>query len=214
MKTKLSIGALMAGLALSFSGFAQSISGTLHDMSGAAWNTATINKLCGVCHIPHDAYAIVNAPLWSHAQGAGPYTMYSSAQSSTYQATNDAAPSGNSIMCLSCHDGTVALDNFKPVNTSTTFMPAGPNLLSTTLTNDHPISMTYNTALSTADGGLYDPATQAAPAAYGAGTIQARMLYNDRVQCATCHNPHNNTNGKFLKMSTPNSELCLACHIK
>jgi predicted CXXCH cytochrome family protein len=34
------------------------------------------------------------------------------------------------------------------------------------------------------------------------------------VECASCHDPHNNANGTFLRISNANSDVCLACHVK
>lgn len=34
------------------------------------------------------------------------------------------------------------------------------------------------------------------------------------VECASCHDPHNNANGTFLRISNANSAVCLACHVK
>jgi predicted CXXCH cytochrome family protein len=34
------------------------------------------------------------------------------------------------------------------------------------------------------------------------------------VECASCHDPHTNANGTFLRMSNAGSAVCLACHIK
>lgn len=185
----------------------QSIVGTPHDMSGQAWNTATANKICGTCHTPHNALTPQLAPLWSHAATATVFTLYSSP-------TLDAVvgqPTASSKACLSCHDGTVALDNFIPVNGVTTFMGAVPANLGTDISNDHPISFAYTAALATTDGGLFDPTTT--PSGLG-GTIDADMLFATQMQCASCHNPHNNVNTNFQRMTNVNSQLCLTCHNK
>lgn len=200
----LTVMVLFAFTAISFG---QSVVGTPHDMSGSAWNTAAANKICGTCHTPHNAVTPQLAPLWSHAATASVFTLYSSP-------TMDAAvaqPTASSKACLSCHDGTVALDNFVPLNGVTTPMGAVPANLGTDISNDHPISFTYNTALATTDGGLEDPSV--ALSGLG-GTIDADMLFAGQMQCASCHNPHNNTNGSFQRMTNTNSELCLTCHIK
>jgi predicted CXXCH cytochrome family protein len=34
------------------------------------------------------------------------------------------------------------------------------------------------------------------------------------VECASCHDPHNNANGTFLRIANSNSAVCLACHVK
>ncbi len=208
----LTIVALFAFSALSFG---QTISGTPHDMSAEAWNPATTNKLCGTCHTPHNALAIVETPLWSHTVSVAAYTMYTSAQSSTFDATPAAAPDGNSKLCLSCHDNTVAMDDFVGVTSASGTMSveyaASTAIVGTDLSNDHPISFTYDAALATTDGGLYDPTTTNSGLG---GTIDADMLFSGKMQCASCHNPHDNQYTSFQRMSNTNSELCLTCHNK
>ena len=34
------------------------------------------------------------------------------------------------------------------------------------------------------------------------------------VECASCHNPHNNSLGNFLRKANTGSAICLSCHIK
>jgi predicted CXXCH cytochrome family protein len=196
--------------------FGQYITGTPHDMSTETWNTGTTNKLCGTCHVPHNSMTLAQAPLWSHDTSNATYTMYTSAVSSTFNATPGTRPDGNSKLCLSCHDGTVALNDFigaqAPVSgTMGTVYPGTLALVGTNLSNDHPISFTYDAALVTADGGLH-PITTNVPAL--GGTIAAKMLYAGKMQCASCHNAHNNQYTNFQRMSNANSQLCLACHNK
>ena len=192
--------------------FGQTISGTPHDMSSATWNTgAASNKLCGTCHTPHNALAVAEAPLWSHTLTTASYTMYTNAVSSTFNATPGIAPDGNSKLCLSCHDGTVALNDYVGSTPNTTMM-TGSALVGTDLSNDHPVSFTYDAALVTADGGGLKAITTNVTAL--GGTIEAKMLFGGKMQCASCHNPHNNQYTSFQRMDNTNSELCLACHNK
>ncbi|MFQ5747763.1 MAG: cytochrome c3 family protein, partial [Gemmatimonadota bacterium] len=199
---------LGTGLALLFAGTAtgQTIVGSEHDFSGDTWNTT--GEICVVCHTPHNADATVsNAPLWNHQVTGSTFTVYSSP---TLDATVG-QPGGSSKLCLSCHDGTVALDNFAGKTNGTNFISGG-ELLGTDLSNDHPLSFTYNTALATADGGLNDPAT--ASSGLG-GTIDADMLFAGQVQCASCHDVHNGSGvAKLLRKSNAASALCLTCHAK
>ena len=87
---------------------AQTIVGSSHDFSGqTAWNTS--GEICKVCHTPHNAITTVtNAPLWNHQMTNATFQLYTSA---TMNATTG-QPDGSSKLCLSCHDGTVALENF------------------------------------------------------------------------------------------------------
>lgn len=185
-----------------------------HDFSDGAgfnldaWNTAATNKICGPCHTPHNALTTV--PLWSHTNTVAAHTPYPGNPAGTMDAVVG-APAGVSLVCLSCHDGTVALDNFIPVSTTTT-MIAGTPLVGTDLSNDHPISFTYNTALATADGELKDPSV--ALSGLG-GTIAADMLFTNQMECASCHDVHNTAGlDPLMLMDNTNSELCLTCHTK
>jgi predicted CXXCH cytochrome family protein len=181
----------------------QGITGTKHDFKANAWAK---NQICLPCHTPHNASVIADAPLWNHQMTTSSFTLYASG---TLNATMG-QPDGSSKLCLSCHDGVVAVENFGGVTTGTTFVAAA-SLVGTNLTGEHPISFTYNTALSTTDGGLYDPSTRPALG----GTIKTKMLISDKMQCSSCHDVHNGSGvSKLLVMSNTNSALCLTCHNK
>ncbi len=203
-KTKLFL-TLVAFIAISQFGFAQ-ITGSAHDFSTATWNTSN-QEICIVCHTPHNATTLPDAPLWNHALSTATYTLYASG---TLNATMG-QPDGSSKLCLSCHDGTVAIANYGGVTNGTVFM-TGTNLVSTDLSNDHPVSFLYDAALATADPGLRNPTT--ALSGLG-GTISANMLISGKMQCSSCHDVHNGAGvaGLLLKSNT-GSALCLTCHNK
>jgi predicted CXXCH cytochrome family protein len=120
-------------------------------------------------------------------------------------------PDASSKLCLSCHDGVTAVDNFGGITTGT-FTITGDANIGTNLSNDHPVSFTYDLALATADGGLYDPATTNSGLG---GTISADMLFGGKLQCASCHDVHNSAGIDFLLVkSNAASALCLTCHNK
>ncbi len=202
MKT---LGLFLFFLAATTFGYSQ-ISGSAHDFSGDAWNTT--GQICIVCHTPHNAdLTVATAPLWNHeVTTVAAYTLYSSA---TLDATVS-QPGNESKLCLSCHDGTVALENFGGTSGGTNFI-TGTALVGTDISDDHPISFLYNAALATADGGLFDPST--ANSGLG-GTISADMLFAGRMECASCHDVHDNINGMFLRINNAGSALCLTCHDK
>ena len=197
---------VIAFATLSQFGFAQ-IAGTGHDFSGQSWNTTT--EICIVCHTPHNAdNTVANAPLWNHSlSNVAAYSIYAGA---TMNATVG-QPDGSSKLCLSCHDGTVALENFGGVTTGTNPMTGNANM-GTDLSNDHPVSFTYDAALASADGGLFNPTTTQSGLG---GTITNTMLIAGKMQCSSCHDVHNsaNINGLLLKSNSA-SALCLTCHNK
>lgn len=205
---------------------AGTIVGTSHDFSAQAWSGG---EICVVCHTPHNSdTSVATAPLWNHDVTAEAFTMYSSG---SFDATSDGAPSGISVLCLSCHDGVTALDSFGGAAGATT-MPiiegAGNRAVGgdlNSLTNDHPISMTFDTALSVTDNGLHDPVTTNVTIGGGSktrtGTITDLMLSNGKVQCSSCHDVHNGfvddvdtMTVPFLKVTRDGSALCLTCHNK
>jgi predicted CXXCH cytochrome family protein len=201
MKRTLLIG---FGCALVATGAWAQVTGTAHDLRG----TIGGSQICVACHTPHGASPAV--PLWNHSlpAPANTYTVYTG--SATIDATDlsDFLSSDGSIssLCLSCHDGTVALGSL--VNdpgdlTDTTSTITGVANLGTDLTNDHPVNFTFDAALIAADGELQAPtnAILFGPSA-------------DQVQCGSCHDPHSNVNVPFLVTSNAGSALCLDCHVK
>ncbi|MFQ5643547.1 MAG: hypothetical protein ACE5FQ_07590 [Thiogranum sp.] len=216
-------GALLVALGLvSGQAFGGTIVGSAHDLSSKGYSGG---EICVVCHTPHNADTSVTvAPLWNHELTTATFTMYSSP---TMDAASDGTPTGSSKLCLSCHDGTVAIDSFGG-NTGTDFMSGKEAVgLGGDLTDDHPISITYDAALSVTDPGLWDPTTQTVTVGEGntdgktrTGTVTALMTPDDRVQCASCHDVHNNfvgpgTNDQpLLRVSKSGSKICLTCHNK
>ena len=103
MNKLLSIWAATAAGAILVLGARQAVSGiagTVHDLAQRA---DTTEEICVFCHTPHNAAP--QTPLWNRAN---PRTFYRIYESSTTDARID-QPSGPSKMCLSCHDGSMAL---------------------------------------------------------------------------------------------------------
>jgi predicted CXXCH cytochrome family protein len=209
---------------------------TKHNLStsgtGAIHVTSGTAEVCVFCHTPHGADTTVAAPLWNRAiNTTGAYTMYSS---DTFDATIDSQPTGVSLACLSCHDGTIAFDALRnlpgpggfsdnPTSAGWTFvgaapgnkMPAGVTNLGTDLTNDHPISMIYSSAKSpSSTSGVNDHATGFKEPDPTGQFPNGVRLYAGKVQCASCHDPHRSDTPTFLRVSNAGSALCLTCHRK
>ncbi|PLW99347.1 MAG: hypothetical protein C0591_02920, partial [Marinilabiliales bacterium] len=81
-------------------------------------------------------------------------------------------------------------------------MPIGSSSnLGTDLSDDHPISFIYDATLVSADGQLkHKP------------LFPATLDGNEKVQCTSCHDPHNDTYANFLVATNEYSDLCLKCH--
>jgi predicted CXXCH cytochrome family protein len=201
--------AILAGwLALSLPVAAQtpiSIINSPHNLSVSSPGTmyaSTEIEICIFCHAPHAA--TTDGPLWNHQMSSASYKPYTSG---TLKAAVG-QPNGSSRLCLSCHDGTVALgmvNNRRNAIAMNTTTMTGEDDLGTDLTKDHPISFTYNSALATADGNLVDPSLLPS-------TVP--LDRSSQVQCTSCHDPHNDEYGDFLVMDNTASALCLACHLE
>jgi predicted CXXCH cytochrome family protein len=177
------------------------ISGTKHDLSTKGWGST---ELCVFCHTPHNSdKTVTDAPLWNHKVTTAFFSVYASP---TLNATVG-QPSSSSRLCLSCHDGTVAVDSFGGV--TGTHSMTGTNLLGTDLSNDHPISFTYDATLAANDGALVVPASSSKVDA--SGTVP---LFAGKVECASCHQVHSDAFPPFLRIPNTGSALCLKCHIK
>ena len=202
------------------------IAGTAHDLSTF---TAT-TEVCVFCHTPHDAItnlprATNEFPLWNHELSVTPtFQVYDSVTMEQHPPAagyDDFAGGDNfsTALCMSCHDGTVAVNDLRNgpgpgnvdpaltgpspgggVNGVTGLIDNGAALIGADLRNDHPVNIDYATSFAT-DGELVA----------AAGGLD---LYNGRMQCATCHDPHDDTNGMFLVMSNAASALCTTCHNK
>lgn len=223
-KTITCVAGLFVALTGIFAGgaWAAGITDTKHNLSTTGTGTikSTNNtEICVFCHTPHDAIKNNDIPLWNHALSAiTDYGVYTSPTFNATDATNVGLGTATvTNLCLSCHDGTVAINNLaNPSNvgpaittmTGTTAdgkLPVGNSNLGTSLTNDHPVNFTYDDSLVTADGGT----SLKAP-----GTLTGVKLFSAKVQCASCHDPHSSTNGAFLRVSMTGSALCFACHTK
>lgn len=184
-------------------------------------------EICVFCHTPHDAIKNNNITLWNHTlSSVASYGVYTSptfdgAASITDLGGVTAATAATSNLCLSCHDGTVAINSFNnPSNINPTTAMTGtatggvlPSTSSTNLsndlTNDHPVNFTYDSTLATNDGFLINPVD-----AKGSGLTNGLKLFSGKVQCASCHDPHTSAQGAFLRTDMTGSKLCLSCHSK
>lgn len=219
----------IAALAACAVAVASDVTNTRHNLSSTSGTNQITDKstdedqVCVFCHTPHQSNPA--APLWNHTgSSVASYGVYASP-------TLNASPADigggtdTSMLCMSCHDGTIAVNNLVNAANDTGGNPTmgsgheldvtgkiiasrGSNL-GTDLSNDHPVNFTYDAALATADGGLVTPAS--ASHVDAGHTIP---LFAGKVQCASCHNAHDDTNRPFLTKSNTGSALCKGCHVK
>jgi len=206
----LKIGPCMALAALYFIAVAPSFGGILdtkHNLSvggpGPVKST-TEEEICIFCHTPHNARRDIPY-LWNRSDTTINYLPYQS--STLYAAVGQ--PTGASKLCLSCHDGTIALGALLtlpqevPFAGGLRFIPEGPAKIGSDISDDHPVSLVYDSSLVARNGELVDPLSL--PPA-------VKLDKNRELQCTACHDPHNDDYGKFLVLSNQSSGLCIACH--
>ena len=164
--------------------------------------STSMTEICVFCHTPHNANPA--APLWNQTLSGATYTPYTS----TTMTAVSGVPTGSSKLCMSCHDGTVALGSTMNMGQlalqgTTGGRLTGPSSLGTNLGDDHPISFVPVTGTQ-----IINPAP----------TSPAKLDKSGQIQCRTCHDPHqmdiDPTTKKFLVASNASSGLCLACHNK
>jgi hypothetical protein len=222
------------------------IVGTLHDLSSdggyAAGGVGTTldpqDRICIYCHSPHNTIkpsASPNTeylPLWNREliPTTATFTMYDNGDADPTDASHmlNADLTGADIafvskLCLSCHDGSLALNAYgtsnQPSGSTATGSPAvtipsGYIIGAVTgndrdLSNHHPIGFDY-AAVAAADDEI-----AASTASLGSYTI-GDLLYGGNMECVTCHDVHNtkNTGDKFVWTSNDSSAFCCACHLK
>ncbi len=160
----------------------------------------TETRICIFCHTPHNATPL--SPLWNKDIEPQNYTVYASPTLKTGPLPQ---PSGPTKLCLSCHDGTIAMGAV--VNPTSGIKMAGGDILAPgslsnfglDLSGHHPVSFSYQSALPNNEL----VSTPPSDLTFG-GT--------DEVHCITCHDPHNDTYGKFLAKDNRYSALCITCH--
>lgn len=160
----------------------------------------TETRVCVFCHTPHNATPM--SPLWNKEIEPQVYSVYSSP---TLKSGPLDQPRGPTKLCLTCHDGTIAMGTVvNPVGGIS--MAGGGSLPSGSLSNfgldlsgHHPVSFSYSAAL---------------PNAELVSTPPPELTYGgvDEVHCSTCHDPHKDTYGKFLVKDNRFSALCVTCH--
>ena len=208
------------------------IAGTKHNLSttgpGTVKSAATggTDQICVFCHTPHAANATAPGPLWNRTLSSATYTRYTSNSLDAEDILGGplAEPGGASKLCLSCHDGTLALGtvaNSPGSGTGNTIamtgtsvdgkMPTGGNTtgftrnLGVDLTNDHPISFGFDSTLATRDGEFRSPPYSAGGklvvGVRSAGNKPMLPLdHEGKVQCTSCHDPHLEAS-KFLRLN-------------
>jgi len=221
--------ALLLGASIALAAVVSDVRASKHNLSSATDGSATPSgvvpvrtvkatsetRVCVFCHTPHSASGgAISGMLWNRSLSTATYTPYLS--SSTDADPIPGVPGSGSKVCLSCHDGTMAIGMVSVLNlvrdvpitvTGTNFvggMPEGDGAqtgftryLDSNLGNDHPISFNYDATLggvAGTDGELRSP-----PVVVGLTTVVGNRtagvkptypLDSNQMQCPTCHDPH------------------------
>lgn len=202
--------------------WAATITSTSHDFTNTGPN-ATFQgapSLCVTCHVPH--HAATTQLIWNHTLSSNTLTFGNSqtTSSGTTLPTDVGSAPGTSKYCLSCHDGSVAVGslvhdswtsggNDAITNTDFIIAPSG------NLANNHPIEIPYPDQA----GATYNSITTAANPADFVGSPTGVKLFGTTagakgIACASCHDPHNNANDPFLRVTYAAAQLCVSCHNK
>lgn len=196
---------------------AQSITTTKHNLSASGpgpYRASTETQICVFCHTPHNGNTM--APLWNRSDPGGPYSMYWSPTMDAYPSAAAAPqPGGSTKLCLSCHDGTIALGATAASGTIamaggvTTLPSSSGAYFGTDLSGHHPVSFRVTDQIIATNNSKGDMPLKSL--AQMRANAVAHIDSFDYVQCASCHDAHKNPFGGFLRTASQDA-ICLACH--
>ena len=221
------------------------IVGSAHDLSAAGNYTGGSLSACQYCHTPHHAVTVAwgsSPPLWNRTMsqtlatdGATSFNLYGGGN--TLLGTTVGQPGVNSKTCLSCHDGTIAINTVVNGNAGSTTItgPAGVVLgtglmdptaggyIGSDLRDDHPVGVVYGGANATKAGLTLTSAVIGTSTNYNityGGAATNWMIYGGdigtgKVECGSCHDPHNYGSGNTLQspfLRDNVASICTDCH--
>lgn len=107
----------------------------------------------------------------------------------------------DSGFCLSCHDGSTKDSSMHSTLGSIAERTTRPVIIGQTTGIDHPFSVSYS-----------DARNMSRTLKLKTAPVAPVKLFNDKVECASCHDPHSCENPLFLRIKNDRSVLCLTCH--
>ncbi|NOX60041.1 MAG: hypothetical protein GXP29_14440 [Planctomycetes bacterium] len=184
--------------------YSRGMAGSVHDFSK---QTGRADGGCSACHIPHvqrvrkrpdskttDAVTADSEPAVELFRIQG--------QRQTF-VPGRYTPGPTSLICLGCHDGTVASSTIGSSHAMLAGVREGFSVPDGFVWRDHPIGIPYPK-----NNREYHPES------FVTAKGKIRMP-EGRMECVSCHDPHNSAGvDKMLVMSNRRSALCLTCHIK
>ena len=197
------------------------VASTVHNLSASGPGTVRAlseTEVCKFCHVPHNARAA--EALWSQTLSNAQYTT-PTVRRGPGDVQQVPQPDGSSRLCLSCHDGTVAVGDVagepRPIDMAGgAFLSGGRRgHLGTDLSGGHPVSFVVRDDVSLDDTGDRDMGLR--PLATIRANPDVRLDDRGKMQCTTCHDPHDDT--YFVEGVTPRfwvrptvTEVCVSCH--
>lgn len=165
---------------------------------------------CYFCHAPHNGVAGTQVGLWSQKLSTVQnYTLYP--QSEITNVVEQPVLGGQSNLCLSCHDGTVAPGQTTPWGTiKMSGSMASQDVFGRELSTVHPFNFKLPLQMPS-DQNLISSVVSS-----GVTANPAVQMPGGNVQCTSCHNAHVqiiDSSNDFLVVDNSSSALCLACHV-
>ena len=229
--------ALAVGNAYAGTTPASGILGSAHDLGDDNLDGKGDQRVCVYCHTPHYSQAptvggnLDYSPLWNKDLSTiVSWQLYDNGQDPTGGRhalnANLQIPTSVSLLCLSCHDGSVALnaygnDQSNPLN-NYQYAGGGPNSnitdyapskvigLGGDLSVHHPVEFDYE------EVALADPEIAPSSATMIADLQIKDLLAGNTMTCASCHDVHNtqSVEDMFVWQTNVRSEFCFVCHLK
>jgi predicted CXXCH cytochrome family protein len=164
---------------------------------------------CLYCHAPHSGVGAPSGALWSQTLSSRTYSTYTS--TTLHNTSQQPTLGADSSLCLSCHDGTVAVGQTQPYGQiKMTGTMNASDVFGTNLQGSHPFSM--KTPL--VDASDLVPSLVASHTT--ADPLKAVKLINNDVECTSCHTPHaqaiDTVSKNFLVRDSSSGQMCLSCH--
>jgi len=192
--------------------FGGSVLNSKHNLSSSGSGdikASSETRVCIFCHSSHNTSS--EGPLWNHETTSGKFKTY---ERSTMDSKAE-QPNGSTKLCLSCHDGTIAVGAIKGVSQPIRMnnVGAGGEIPSSSKSNvgmdlsgTHPVSVKYEQNIALADSHLKWPPQD-----------PEKIVGTDAdgyVQCTSCHDPHDDSKSEKYPFwnKTTFDAVCISCH--
>jgi hypothetical protein len=217
----LAISLCLAAASISSDAAQSNVTSTVHNLSVSGpgeIRSMTETEVCKFCHIPHSPSG--PEALWSRPMSEAVYVMPEARSGSANRALA-LQPDGSSRLCLSCHDGTIALGEFAgasnpaPMTGTQRLTPGRKGFLGTDLSGGHPISFVVPDGDADLENSGRDMGLKSLVSITADQDV--RLDKSGKMQCTTCHDPHSDR--YYVTDRVPRfwvkpsvEEVCLTCH--